>query len=198
MAFAINLYMIILFSPGLFGPEIFLDNGTMSVLNMLLILTAWVLCLIHFMNSPGQRIRWFCWLYIIQLYLFREADFHRAFFDIHVTKAAFYISDHIPLWQKVIVIIIMAGLPITVVYTLISSARCFWRALMKGEAWFVSLLLWIVFLLCSQILFDKTDFNEHPSWKVRSIEEMMEVVTGFYAVAAVSLYTIRQWCTGKE
>ncbi len=39
IAFVINLYLIIVFSPAEFGPGIFVDTGAMSVLNMILILT---------------------------------------------------------------------------------------------------------------------------------------------------------------
>jgi len=168
----------------------------MSILNMLLILMAWILCLLQFVNNPDQRIRWFCWLYIVQIYLMREADFHRAFTEEHVTKIAFYTADFIPLWQKLTAGSIMLGFIAVSFYTLISNARRFWQSLVAREPWAISLLLVFVFLPCSQI-FDKTVFNEHPSWKVRSVEEMLEVTSAFYAVAAISLYSTRHWSASK-
>ncbi|MHC4138476.1 MAG: hypothetical protein ACYSR1_01230 [Planctomycetota bacterium] len=192
IAFAINLYLIIVFCPAQFSPGIFVDTGVMSVLNMILILTVWVLILLHFINNPEQRLHWFCWLYIVQVYLFREADFHRAFFDEHVTRPSFYTMAQIPLWQKIIGGVIMSGFFATSIYTFLSNARRFMAALVIREPWAISLVLWFVFLLLSQV-YDKTLGYENPNWKLSSIEEMLEVTAALYAVSAISLFSFKQW-----
>jgi hypothetical protein len=184
--------LIIVFCPAQFNPGIFVDTGVMSVLNMILILTVWILCLLHFINNPGQRLHWFCWLYIVQIYLLREADFHRAFFEEHVTKPSFYTMVQIPLCQKIIGGLIMLGFFATSIYTFLSNARRFLVALVTREPWAISLVLWFVFLLFSQV-YDKTLARENPNWKLRSIEEMLEVTAALYAVSAISLFSFKQW-----
>ena len=44
IAFAVNLYLIIVLSPIQLDPTMFMDDGTMSVLTIILIITAWILC----------------------------------------------------------------------------------------------------------------------------------------------------------
>ena len=192
IAFAVNLYLILILSPIQLDPGMFMDAGTMSVLTIILILTAWILCLLHFINNPGQRLHWFCWLYIVQIYLLREADFHRDFFEEHVTRPEFYIMTQIPLWQKLIGGSIMLGFFAASTYTFLSNARRFLLALVKREPWAISLVLWFTLLLSSQIS-DKTFCYESTNWKVRSIEEMLEVTAAFYAVSAISLFSFKQW-----
>lgn len=198
IAFAINLYLIIVFSPAHFHPVIFSDTGAMSVLNMILILTVWILCLLHFINSPGQRMHWFCWLYIVQIYLLRESDFHRGFFEEHITRASFYIMVQIPLWQRILVGSIMLGFFAASIYTFLSNARRFLLVLVTREPWTISLVLWFVILFLSQVheqtltyLFYKG--YENPNWKVSAIEEMLEVTAALYAVSAISMFSIKQW-----
>ena len=193
IAFATNLYLIIVFCPAQFDPGIFLmDTGAMSVLNMILILTVWILCLLHFINNPGQRLHWFCWLYIVQIYLLREADFHRDFFEEHVTRPEFYIMTQIPLWQKLIGGSIMLGFFAASTYTFLSNARRFLLALVTREPSAISLVLWFVILFMSQV-YDKTLAYENPNWKLSAIEEMMEVTAALYAVSAISLFSFKQW-----
>ncbi len=192
IAFAINLFLIIILCPAQFNPDIFADTGAISVLNMILILTAWILCLLNFINNPEKRLHWFCWLYIIQIYLFREADLHRAFFEEHVTKPGFYTMSQIPLWQKMIGGSIMLGFFAASAYTFLCNSKRFLLALVTREPWAFSLVLWFIFLLSSQI-YDKTFARENPNWKLRSIEEMLEVIAALYAVSAISLFSIKQW-----
>ena len=193
IAFAINLFLIIVLSPIQFEPGIFLDTGVISVLNMILILTAWIMCLFHFINIPEQRLHWFCWLYIVQIYLLREADFHRTF-EEHVTRSEFYTMAQIPLWQKIIGGSIMLGFFAASIYTFLSNARRFLLTLVTREPWAISLVLWLVFLLLSQVC-DKTLSRDNPNWKLRSIEEMLEVTAALYAVTAISLFSFKQWST---
>ena len=193
IAFAINLYLIIVFCPAQFDPGIFLmDTGAMSVLNMILILTVWILCLLHFINNPGQRLHWFCLLYIVQIYLLREADFHQGFFEEHVTRPEFYIMAQIPIWQKIIGGSIMLGFFAASTYTFLSNARRFLLALVTREPSAISLVLWFVILFLSQV-YDKTIAYENPNWKLSAIEEMMEVTAALYAVSAISLFSFKQW-----
>ncbi len=192
IAFAVNLYLILILSPIQLDREMFMDAGTMSVLTIILILTTWVLCLLHFINNPGQRLHWFCWLYIVQIYLLRESDFHRAFFEEHVTKLSFYTMAQIPLWQKITGGLIMLVFFATSIYTFLSNARRFMVALVTREPWAISLVLWFAFLLSSQV-YDKTLAHENPNWKLSAIEEMLEVTAALYAVSAISLFSIKQW-----
>jgi hypothetical protein len=192
IAFVINLFLIIVFSPAEFGPGIFVDTGAMSVLNMILILMVWILCLLHFINSPGQRLHWFCWLYIVQIYLLREADFHRGFFEEHITRPSFYTMVQIPIWQKIIGASIMLGFFAASAYAFLRNVRHFLLALVTREPWAISLVLWSVILLSSQV-YDKTLAYENPNWKLSAIEEMLEVTAALYAVSAISLFSFKQW-----
>lgn len=197
IAFAINLYLIIALCPAQFDPGIFVDTGAMSVLNMILILTVWILCLLHFINNSGQRLHWFCWLYIVQIYLLREADFHRAFFEEHVTKFSFYTMAQIPMWQKITGGSIILGFFAASIYTFLSNNRHFLLALVRRESWAISFVLWFVFLFFSQV-YDKTLARGNANWKLRSIEEMLEVVAALYAVSAISLFSVKQLSNRKN
>ena len=197
IAFAINLYLTIVFSPAGFNLEIFVDTGGMSVLNMILILTVWILCLLHFVNSPGQRLHWSCLLYIVQIYLLREADFHRGFFEEHMTRPSFYTMEQIPLWQKMIGGSILLGFFAAFAYTFLSNARRFLLALVTREPWAISLVLWSVILLSSQVC-DKSLSHDTSNWKLIAIEEMLEVTAALYAVSAISLFSFKQWSDRKN
>jgi thiol:disulfide interchange protein len=80
----------------------------------------------------------------------------------------------------------------TSIYTFLSNARRFLVALVIREPWAISLVLWFAVLLFSQV-YDKTLARENPNWKLRSIEEMLEVTAALYAVSAISLFSFKQW-----
>lgn len=197
LAFAANLYLVITLSPGLFHPDIFEDSGAMSIVNMLLLLTVWVVCLWNYFNMPNQGFRWFCWLYIVQIYYLREADFHRAFTSINVTKPLFYQMENIPVSEKLVAGLIMAIFTVLLIYIIIANAKSYMDALLMRKPWAISLLCWFCFLFLSQVL-DKSALNYHPNWKIRSIEEMLEFTAAIYALAAISLYTIDKTIAGKQ
>ncbi len=191
IAFAINLYLVIVLSRIQFDPGIFNDTGAMSVLTIVLLLTVWILCLLHFINNPGQRLHWFCWLYIVQIYLLREADFHQTF-EEHLTKSKFYTMEQISLWIRIICGSVMLVFFASSLFTFLSNAKRFLKALVAREPWAISLVLWFIFLLFSQI-YDKTYARDNPNWKLRCIEEMLEVTAALYALSAISLFTIKQF-----
>ena len=86
----------------------------------------------------------------------------------------------------------MSGFIAAVTYIFLSNVRRFLLTLVKREPWAISFVLWFTLLLCSQIG-DKYLSYESTNWKVRSIEEMLEVTAAFYAVSAISLFSIKQW-----
>ena len=73
----------------------------------------------------------------------------------------------------------------------------FLTALVAREPWAISLVLWFVLLLLSQV-YDKTLSRDNPNWKLRSIEEMLEVTAALYAVSAISLFSIKKWFNGNN
>ena len=182
-----NFFLLVALGPDLFSATIFNDDGAMSIFNMLLILAAWGICLLQFIEAKGERVRWFCWIYVVQIYLLREADFHQAFTEINVTKAIFYTAENIPFDQKLVAGIITLGFLVCLSYLLSSNARTYIRALKEREPWAVSLALWFMFLFCSQLL-DKTSLNSSANWKLRAIEEMFEVTAAIYVLLAIFFY----------
>ena len=187
IALAANFYLIIVLSPGLFSQSIFFDDGAMSIVNMVLISAVWAICLVKFVASPGARISWFCWLYVVEIYLLREADFHQAFTEIHVTRGSFYTAEVIPFGQKLIVGAITLAFLICLLTLLVKHTRTYLTALKQRAPWAVSLCLWFVCLAASQLL-DKSALNESPYWEVRSIEEMLEITAAVYALAAITFF----------
>jgi len=159
----------------------------MSIINMILILAIWFMCLLQFLGRQGEKVRWFCWLYVVQIYLFREADFHSAFTEIHITKATFYTAESIPIVQKLIVGAITVGFIVCLVALLIKHARGYLEELKRQVPWAVALCLWFVCLIASQLL-DKSPLNESPYWQLRVIEEMLEITAAIYAFTAINFY----------
>jgi hypothetical protein len=197
LAFAANLYLVITLSPDLFHPNIFEDSGTMSIANILLLLTVWIVCLWNYLSIPNEGFRWFCWLYIVQIYYLREADFHRAFTSINVTKPLFYQTENIPVTEKLIAGLIMAVFSVLLIHIIITNAKSCINALLARKPWAISFLCWFCFLFLSQV-FDKSALNYHPNWKIRSIEEMLEFTAAMYALAAITLYSIDKAIAGKQ
>jgi hypothetical protein len=86
----------------------------------------------------------------------------------------------------------MPGFIASSAYAFLSNAKRFLLALVTREPWAISLVLWFVILLSSQV-YDKTLAYENPNWKLSTIEEMLEVTAALYAVSAISLFSFKQW-----
>jgi hypothetical protein len=118
--------------------------------------------------------------YIALIYLLREADFHRLFTDEHVTRGRFYLDATIPIMQRLIAAMVM--LPFFACALAMVVRYCFpiLRALRAGVPWAVSLTLWGVALVGSQVA-DQT----MSGYMGKLIEEGLEATASGLALLTV-------------
>ena len=121
-------------------------------------------------------------IYVIFIYLLREADFHRLFTLEHVTRTKFYTMQGVPLWQKFFAALIFLLLILCLVYLLIKYSRIVWKNFREFEPWAVSIILWFFVLLLSQ-LSDKSGLNDIHIGRV--IEECSECWAAIFIYLAV-------------
>ena len=189
-----NFFLVICFAPELASPTFFHDSGGGSFFNIILILITLVLVLRQFFSAtvPKERFAWICLAYVVEIYLFREADFHRAFTIEHVTRATFYTDGAIPLLQRFVGGVVMLGFALSFFYLIINYLKTFFRALSQRQGWAVALFLWASLLVASQLA-DQSFFNSHPNWRIYALEEMLEISAAAYSVTSISLFSLKEF-----
>ncbi len=190
----LNFFLIICFAPEIFSPSFFHDGGGGSFLNIVLILLTLILVVRNIFNTTSnkERFAWICLVYVVEIYLFREADFHRAFTVDHITKALFYTNAEIPLLQRFIGGLVMLGFILSFLYLIINYIQRIFRAFFEREAWAIALFLWGGLLVISQLA-DKSFLNGYRDWRVAGIEEMLEIAAAAYLVSSISLFTFAKF-----
>ena len=189
-----NYYWIHCFVlPADFAQQALGDSGLISVLTLFSILLAQLFVFWDMTRIKHARFKidYLLLLYVLEIYFLREADFHRLFTSIHVTKHKFYLSPEIPWIQKALAGAVMSVFFVSFGFLLVRYGRKIVRSFFRGEAWAVAFCLWGAILLCSQIL-DKSAFNKmHDQWHYKAIEEIMEFTASIYALASVLLFRKR-------
>ena len=147
---------------------------------------------------PDSTIKFslYALVYIILIYILREADFHRLFTDEHITRDKFYTDPNIDLKQK-----ILGGIPLTAFflcffYILAKYTKFVFAHIIKLRPWAIAVFLWGVTIFASQAL-DKSSLNEVHTGRV--IEEMLEFCAAGYLLIAVFLSTglLKNFYTNK-
>jgi len=192
LAALINFFLVICFAPDLASPAFFHDSGGGSFLNIILILVTLVLVFrnVCIADSNKDRFAWVCLIYVVEIYLFREADFHRAFTIEHVTRIGFYTDAEIPLLQRLIGGAVMGIFILAFLYLAINYIKSFLRALYHRQAWAVALFLWASLLVLSQVA-DQSFLNTYSNWRMKALEEMLEISAAAYAVTSISLFSFK-------
>ena len=137
------------------------DAGYISIITLTFVGCAILLLLILIFNTEldTPKITAAAVAYILLIYLLREADVHRLFTLEHVTRGNFYLMPEVPLWQKIFAAAVFMILAVSILYLLIKYLRSLWNKLCKFEPWVLSLLLWFVILVISQLC-DRSDLNK--------------------------------------
>jgi hypothetical protein len=189
--FMVNYYFIHCFClDGAFAAAALEDSGWLSIFNVLLILSAQAFAVWHFCrcNTWKERLGFFSLIYVFQIYALREADFHRLFTMKNVDNLKLYTSPEVPLVQKLVAGIIFFPFFAFFAYLIIFYGIYTVKEFFKGTPWAVSFAFWGSCITISQIM-DKSKMN-HGSWRVRGIEEMLEVTAGIYALLAMIHFTV--------
>jgi hypothetical protein len=183
--------------PGDFACAAFYDEGWLSVFTMLMItansaLIMWLLC---GAKSKKEVMTFALLLYVNQIYAFREAEFHRFFttgYEVHsVTKFGFYTNSAIPVLARIIPAVILIVFAVCAFVLLFAYGWKIIKAFFSGDPAAIAFFLWGFLLLFSQILDRSKAINHSPSWRIRSIEEMMEVSSSVFGLLAMILYLPR-------
>jgi len=136
------------------GAGVMHDSGWFSWYTIALQASCMTLIAIQIPRAPSSRARLALVVltYIALLYMLREADFHRYFTDEHVTRGRFYLDASISLKQRLIAgVIVMPVFP-CLVGMAVRYALPVLRALRALTPWAVSLTLWGVILVGSQVV----------------------------------------------
>jgi len=186
--------------PGDFACAAFYDDGWLSVFTLFMISTnsailMWLLCS---SKSKKEVMTFALLLYVNQIYAFREAEFHTLFtsgYKIHsVTKLNFYTHAEISVLARVIPAFILIVFAVCACILLITYGMKILRAFFQGHPAAIAFFLWGSLLLLAQILDRSKAINHSPSWRIKSIEEMLEVSSSVFCVLAMIFY-IREWKT---
>jgi hypothetical protein len=111
----------------------------------------------------------------------RELDFHDRFTTMGIMKTRFYISDTVPLIEKIIGAVVLLGLTWITVSFLLKHFRPFVTALRAGNKAVLLALHGIIFIIVSKFL------DPSPSLVICAIEETMEMAIPYFFLLAMFL-----------
>jgi hypothetical protein len=140
--------------PELVGMGALHDSGWVSWYTMALQAASLTLIAIQIPRAPSARGRLALTVlsYIVLIYLLREADFHRHFTDEHVSRGRFYLDDRISLAQRLIAGVIVLPVFACLLGMAVRYALPVLHALRARRPWAISLTLWGVVLVGSQVV----------------------------------------------
>ncbi len=189
MFFCINSYLIIVFGTGTFSMSIFEDQGAVSITTIFLLFLAQSFVLLEASSSKNKKhtIDWLLLAFILQIYLMREADFHRVFTEINVTKLKFYKDPDSPLLGKIIAGTFLVSFLLFSVYLGVKYFKQLLSSFLRMKPWAISSALWFCLLSLSQIL-DKSRLNSSEDLRIKNIEEMFELSAAIYLLTALFLW----------
>ena len=111
----------------------------------------------------------------------RELDFHDRFTTMGIMKARFYISDTVPLTEKIIGAVVLLGLTCITVSFLLKHFRPFVTALKAGNKAALLAVHGIIFIIVSKLI------DPSPSLVICAIEETMEMAIPYFFLLAMFL-----------
>jgi len=160
------------------------DAGYISIITLTFVGCAILSLLILIFNTEldTPKLTAATVIYVLLIYLLREADVHRLFTLEHVTRGKFYLMPEVPLWQKLFAAAVFILLAACILYLLIKYVHTLWNKLRKFEPWVLALLLWFVVLVISQLC-DRSGLNETHIGRV--IEECSECWAAMYLFLSV-------------
>ena len=159
------------------------DKGFISILTLGFI--AGTLAIIIYVLAADDRthkkVVTIALAYVVLIYLLREADFHRLFTPIHVTRWAFYANEDVPLLHKLIAATLLILFLTSFLYLVVKYFSFILKQALKLEPWAVSLALWVTILFASQLC-DRSSIKIPGHGRV--LEESLELWAAIYAFVA--------------
>ncbi|MEM8593340.1 MAG: hypothetical protein AAGF06_00790 [Pseudomonadota bacterium] len=181
----VNITWVLLLPDNLISINAFKDNGTVSHINMALILAGAAYTLWLGLSSfAGRTLDWFCVTFIFQIYLLREANFHESFSSLSLTQWKSYTYPDIPLTLKLVAAMALLLLFMSISYLLARYIAGITRALTRGSAWAIAVAIWAVAIIVSQFI-DRKIAVEGAHWKWSGVEEMIELGAAVFALLAL-------------
>ncbi len=176
--------------PGQTAAAALRDYGTISVLTIFCILSTELIALWFFARkeNKAEKFGFLGLAYVLQIYLLREADFHRLFTPKSLTSTKYYLGDY-PILPKLIAGPVFLLFILVFIYIILRYAWPVIKAFFRGEAWAVAIGFWGVLFVVSQ-LWDQSAFSDEAKygWKIKLVEEYMEFAASTYLPAAMILY----------
>lgn len=159
------------------------DKGFISILTLGFIAgtLAVVIYVLAASDRTHKKVVTITLIYVVLIYLLREADFHRLFTPIHVTRWAFYASEDVPLLHKLIAATVLILFLISFLYIVVKYFTFIRKLALKLEPWAVSLALWVTMLFASQLC-DRLGIKIPGHGRV--LEESLELWAAIYAFVA--------------
>jgi hypothetical protein len=111
----------------------------------------------------------------------RELDFHDRFTTMGIMKTRFYISDTVPLTEKIIGALVLLGLTWITVSFLLKHFRPFVTTLRAGNKAALLALHGTIFIIVSKLI------DPSPSLIICAIEETMEMAIPYFFLSAMFL-----------
>ncbi|MEG3591713.1 MAG: hypothetical protein VX354_00210 [Pseudomonadota bacterium] len=159
------------------------DTGILSIITLLVILMTFmsIIFILNNCESRQEKISFYLLAYIVLIYFFREADLHRLLTEEHITRFKYYTDASIDikerfLYGSILIIFMLSSCLIFYRY-----AKFYFLSLKEMQTWSVSLFLFFILLLISQIA-DKSFLNDTVSGRI--LEELMEFSAAIYAFLA--------------
>lgn len=175
--------------PFSWGIESLTDDGIFSILTMSLQTLSLFLLIVTALRIDQRYLKYLLFVlsYLLLIYLLREADFHRLFTDIRVTKFGFYTDNNVGLIQKLIAGTVLLTFILSVLALLLLYGKFVIKHIYQKKPWAITLILWFFSLFLSQVA-DRTALN-HMYWG-QIVEELLEFCAAGYMLIVV--YFARQ------
>jgi len=184
----LSIFFILLFSfyqliPESFSSIFVSDTGILSILTLLVILMTFmsIIFILNDCESRQEKISFYLLAYIVLIYFFREADLHRLLTEEHITRFKYYTDASIDIKERLLYGSILIIFMLSSCLIFYRYAKFYFLSLKEMQTWSVSLFLFFILLLISQIA-DKSFLNDTTSGRI--LEELMEFSAATYAFLA--------------
>ena len=155
------------------------ESGPVQIFSVIGYFMAFMTAL--FLQWKG-RLSFGYWAAVLLLAMgLRELDFHDRFTTMGIMKTRFYISDAVPLTEKVIAAVVLLGLTWVTVAFLVKNFRPFVKALKGGNRAALLALNGICFTILSKLI------DANPSLIICALEESMEMGIPYFFLLAMIL-----------
>lgn len=199
--FAIIIFLMLsyalTFNLGIEDRQLWLkENGIVEVLSAV----GYFLCasLIIYMGKWSYFKKYHYFLFMVLLFGMRELDFDKRFTTMGILKSRFYISDHVPIIEKIIGLMFIALLAYIIISIIRNHYKTFFIGIKTFSLVHIGALLTLIFLVTSKTLDGIArklrDFNivmnEQTDIHLTTLEEMLELGIPMILILTFYVYFI--------